>query len=81
MVRKSSSATATWAMKEVSFTTVMIWLSMVGTMRRKHWGRMIYHRVPAMVKPWEWAASNWPLGMALSPPRTISAIMAEVNST
>ena len=32
-------------------------------------------------KPWVWAASNCPLGMAFRPPRMISAMMEDSKST
>ena len=40
---------------------------------------MIYHNVWIKLKPCDWAASNCPLEMEFKPPRTISAITAEVN--
>ena len=60
--------------------TVVHWLNSAGTIILNTWGSTMRRIVAKKPKPWDWAASNCPLGRALNPPRTISAMTAEVNT-
>lgn len=65
--------------KDVSFITVIDCDRTVGMQRLKLWGSIIYRNVWNLVKPWEYAASYWPILTEFIPPLNISAITAEVN--
>ena len=65
---------------ELSLMTVVHWLNSAGMIVLNVCGRMMWRMVAKKPKPWLCAASNWPRGIELRPPRTISAITALVNS-
>ena len=66
------------ARKEVSLMVVITCDSKEGIIFLNVWGRIIYINDWKKENPWEWAASNWPFGIAFNPPRTISATTAAV---
>jgi len=49
-----------------------------GTIRGRHWGRMMSWKILNRDKPREAPASHWPTGVALTAPRTISATFAAI---
>ncbi|MNC53286.1 hypothetical protein D3C75_1026810 [compost metagenome] len=57
----------------------MNWLTSGGTIRRSPCGSTICHKVRKLLSPDERAASICPLSIEVSPPRTISAIIAASN--
>ena len=75
-----NSATLMPAKYEESLTTVVHWPKSAGMILRNVWGRMMSRIDWKNPKPCDCAASNWLLGTELRPPRTISAMTAEVKS-
>ena len=74
-----NSATLMPARYDESLITVVHWLKSAGMMVLNVCGRIIRRMVEKKPKPCDCAASNWLLGMALKPPRMISAMTAEVK--